>query len=183
MVTSNLTSRRDFLKAGALAGIGASVLPSAKALGEIYPPAKNRVAGPVAISSANGGRTVLKAIEVIQSGADAIDAVVAGVNLVEEDPNDSSVGYGGLPNEEGVVQLDSCIMHGPTSRAGGVGAIEGIMYPSKVARLVLQRSDHVRTRQIHGAETPDQFQSRNPIFRIGQHHRCPQTKSRCCRCW
>ena len=163
MATSNLTSRRDFLKAGALAGIGASVLPSAKALGEIYPPAKNRVAGPVAISSANGRRTVLKAMEVIQSGADAIDAVVAGVNLVEEDPNDSSVGYGGLPNEEGVVQLDSCIMHGPTSRAGGVGAIEGIMYPSKVARLVLQRSDHVllvgkgaqKFATMHGFEVED----------------------------
>jgi len=82
-------------------------------------------------------------MELINSGADALDAVIAGVNIVEEDPNDTSVGYGGLPNEDGVVQLDSCAMHGPTGRAGGVGCIEGIKNPSKVARLVLQRTDHV----------------------------------------
>ncbi|GMQ82661.1 MAG: N(4)-(beta-N-acetylglucosaminyl)-L-asparaginase [Rhodothermia bacterium] len=163
MATSKSTSRREFLKAGALAGIGASVIPSTKTLGEIHSLAGNRATGPLAVSSRNGQRAVLKAIEVIQTGSDAIDAVIAGVNLVEEDPNDSSVGYGGLPNEEGVVQLDSSVMHGPTGRAGGVGAIEGIMYPSKVAHLVLQRTDHVllvgkgaqKFATMHGFEVED----------------------------
>ena len=79
----------------------------------------------------------------IQNGADALDAVIGGVNLVEEDPSDMSVGYGGLPNADGIVQLDSACMHGPTGRAAAVAAIEGIKYPSRVARLVLQRTDHV----------------------------------------
>ena len=99
--------------------------------------------GPVAIASANGLGAVAEAMRLIQNGADALDAVVGGVNLVEEDPADMTVGYGGLPNADGVVQLDSAVMHGPTGRAGSVAALEGIKYPSKVARLVLQRTDHV----------------------------------------
>ena len=143
MTQSNHTSRRDFLKVSALAGIGAATIPSVRVLGEVRPIPSSVPAGPVVISSRNGQQTVLRAMEMITSGADALDAVIAGVNIVEEDPNDSSVGYGGLPNEEGVVQLDSCCMHGPSGRAGGVGCIEGIKNPSKVARLVLERSDHV----------------------------------------
>lgn len=99
--------------------------------------------GPIVISSRNGMKTVEEAMRQIQSGVDALDATIAGVNLVEEDPNDLSVGYGGLPNEDGVVELDSSVMHGPTCRAGAVAALQGIKYPSKVARLVLQRTDHV----------------------------------------
>ncbi|QXD17125.1 N(4)-(beta-N-acetylglucosaminyl)-L-asparaginase [Rhodocaloribacter litoris] len=95
------------------------------------------------MSSRNGMRAVARAMEVIQQGGDALDAVIAGVNLVEEDPDDMSVGYGGLPNEDGVVQLDASVMHGPTGRAGAVAALEGIKYPSKVARLVMERTDHV----------------------------------------
>jgi N4-(beta-N-acetylglucosaminyl)-L-asparaginase len=82
-------------------------------------------------------------MEMLKNGADTLDAVIAGVNLVEEDPNDTSVGYGGLPNEEGVVQLDSSVMHGPTRGAGAVAGIEGIKTPSKVAKLVMERTDHV----------------------------------------
>ncbi len=133
MPLSNVT-RRTFLKAGTLAGAAALVPGTATA-------ARRR--GPVVIASANGGGCVAEALRHIQEGADALDAVVAGVNLVEEDPNDTSVGYGGLPNEDGVVQLDSAVMHGPTGRAGAVAALEGVKYPSKVARLVLQRTDHV----------------------------------------
>ena len=98
---------------------------------------------PVVISSANGLRATAKAMELIREGADTLDAVVAGVNLLEEDPKDMSVGYGGLPNEEGVVQLDSSVMHGPTRGAGSVGALEEIVYPSRVAKLVMERTDHV----------------------------------------
>lgn len=137
------SSRREFLKKGAVAGIGAAVLPVKSSIGEIRSVTGKSPAGPLVISSRNGQKTVLKAMEMIQSGSDAIDAVIAGVNLVEEDPNDSSVGYGGLPNEDGIVQLDSCVMHGPSGRAGGVAALEGIKYPSRVAKMVLDRSDHV----------------------------------------
>ncbi len=82
-------------------------------------------------------------MEMLRDGADTLDAVVAGVNIVEEDPNDMTVGYGGLPNEAGVVQLDSSVMHGPTHGAGSVAALENIVNPSKVAKLVMERTDHV----------------------------------------
>jgi N4-(beta-N-acetylglucosaminyl)-L-asparaginase len=78
----------------------------------------------------------------ITNGADVLDAVVAGVGIVELDPEDSSVGYGGIPNAEGVVQLDSCCMHGPKKRAGGVAAIEGVRTPARVAQLVANETDH-----------------------------------------
>ena len=98
---------------------------------------------PIAIASANGLQAVSKAMEVIGSGGDALDGVIAGVNIVEDDPNDTSVGYGGLPNEEGAVELDAAVMHGPTHRGGSVAAIRNIKNPSKVARMVMERTDHV----------------------------------------
>ncbi len=98
---------------------------------------------PVAISSGNGLRATEKAMEIIKGGGDTLEAVVAGVNIVEEDPNDMSVGYGGLPNERGEVELDACVMHGPTYRAGAVAALKGIKTPSRVAKIVMERTDHV----------------------------------------
>ena len=95
------------------------------------------------ISSANGPACCERAMEMIQSGSDTLDATIAGVNIQEEDPRDSSVGYGGLPNEAGVVELDACVMHGPSRRAGAVGALQGIRTPSKVAKLVMEQSDHI----------------------------------------
>lgn len=102
-------------------------------------------AGPrnLVISSANGLRACARAMEILKSGGDTLDAVVAGVNINEEDPEDSSVGYGGLPNEEGVVELDASVMHGPTRRCGAVASLRGIKTPSKVARLVMEQTDHV----------------------------------------
>lgn len=132
-------SRREFLKKASAAGLGAiaastfpSSLASARPAGKL-----------IAISSANGIPAVTKAIDMMRDGADALDAVVAGVNIVEDDPNDTSVGYGGLPNEDGVVELDAAVMHGPTHRAGAVASIRNIKNPSKVAKLVMERSDHV----------------------------------------
>ncbi|MEX2300031.1 MAG: N(4)-(beta-N-acetylglucosaminyl)-L-asparaginase [Bryobacterales bacterium] len=97
----------------------------------------------IAVSSSNGLACCNKAVEMLKAGRDTLDAAVAGVNIQELDPEDSSVGYGGLPNEEGVVELDSCVMHGPTRRAGSVASIRGIKTPSKIAQLVLERTDHV----------------------------------------
>lgn len=98
---------------------------------------------PIAISSPNGLAAVAKAVEVMKAGGDTLDAVISGVNIIELDPNDTSVGYGGLPNEDGEVELDSCVMHGPTRRAGSVGAIHGIKTPSKIAKLVMDHTTHV----------------------------------------
>src|SRR5260370_24183773 len=104
-----------------------------------------RAAAPrnIAISSDNGLAACARAMEMITAGKDTLDAVIAGVNINEEDPEDSSVGYGGLPNEEGVVELDACVMHGPSRRAGSVASIRGIKTPSKIARLVMAESDHI----------------------------------------
>jgi N4-(beta-N-acetylglucosaminyl)-L-asparaginase len=134
--------RRDFLRTTALSGAGilTSNLWPARILGKELQTTQTK---PIAIASANGPRALEKAMEMIKQGADALEAVIAGVNIVEDDPNDTSVGYGGLPNEEGVVELDSAVMHGPSYRGGGVAALQNIKNPSKVARVVMERSDHV----------------------------------------
>src|SRR6059058_3047647 len=105
---------------------------------------------PVVIASSNGNKfknggpqtCVEKAFQMITGGSDVLDALIAGVNIVELDPTDDSVGYGGLPNAEGVVQLDSCCMHGPKKRAGGVAEIVGVRTPSRVAQMVMEQTDH-----------------------------------------
>lgn len=140
MTKSTSHPRRTFLKKSVAAGLAAAVMPVVKSANALP---EKKAAGPVIVASANGQNCVAEAMSRIRSGADALDAVIAGVNLVEEDPKDTSVGYGGLPNHDGIVELDSAVMHGPSGRAGSVAAIQGIKYPSKVARLVLQRTDHV----------------------------------------
>ena len=137
---SSNVSRRDFLRSSITA---AALGPAAAALGQTAAPQISPAGQPIAISSANGLRAVEKAVQMIGAGADTLDAVIAGVNIIEEDPKDHSVGYGGLPNEDGVVELDSCCMHGPTNLAGAVAGLRGIKTPSKIARLVMQRTDHV----------------------------------------
>jgi len=131
-------SRRSFLGAAGAATLAAA-LPE-RTVGALAPRAAGRVA---AISSANGLRAVARAVELMQGGTDTLDAAVEGVKIQELDPADNSVGYGGLPNEEGVVQLDASCMHGPSKRAGAVASLEGIKTPSEVARLVLKYTDHI----------------------------------------
>lgn len=134
--------RRDFLKSATLASAAALVGNSVPAMHGTYAQSKSAVR-PVVISSANGLKATARAMELIQQGADALDAVIAGVNIVEDDPTDHSVGLGGLPNEDGVVELDSSVMHGPSGRGGAVASIRNIKNPSKVAKMVMERSDHV----------------------------------------
>jgi N4-(beta-N-acetylglucosaminyl)-L-asparaginase len=98
---------------------------------------------PVVISSRNGESACRRAMELLLQNADPVDAAVAGINLVEDDPNDHSVGYGGLPNEDGIVELDACVMHGPTHKGGAVAALRNVRNPSSVAKLVMRRTDHV----------------------------------------
>src|SRR6187200_1274383 len=139
-------NRREFVKSGTAAGIVAAAAPSV--FGQA--PAVTTSSKPVVISSANGHRfknggdktCVETAFAKITKGDDVLDALIAGVNIVELDPEEDSVGYGGLPNADGVVQLDSCCMHGPKKRAGGVAAIEGVRTPSRVAREVMEQTDH-----------------------------------------
>jgi len=105
---------------------------------------------PVVVAAANGNKfknggqqtAVERAFSLMTRGTDVLDALIAGVNIVELDPTDNSVGYGGLPNAEGVVQLDACCMHGPRKRAGGVAALEGVRTPSSVAQSVMDNTDH-----------------------------------------
>src|SRR2546430_5585232 len=140
--------RRDFMIGSAAAGVvAASARRSKGKAPTMLVPAAVK---PLVISSANGNifknggdaTSVQKAFRMMTEGADVLDSVVAGVNIVELDPLDDSVGYGGLPNAEGVVQLDSSCMHGPRKQAGAVAAIEGVRTPSLVARAVLEQTDH-----------------------------------------
>jgi N4-(beta-N-acetylglucosaminyl)-L-asparaginase len=132
-------NRRDFFRTSAVAGLGARLF------GAFSPVtfAQSKGSRPLVVSSANGLRATAKAMEMIRAGKDTLDAVVAGVAIVEDDPKDMSVGYGGLPNEDGVVELDASVMHGPTKRAGAVASIQKIKNPAQVAKLVLERTDHL----------------------------------------
>lgn len=138
-----MTSRRDFIQGAAGAGLGlaAGAFPfnGLRAAPAVH---RQRVT-PIAVASGNGERAVARAIEVLAGGGDTLEAVVRGVNIVEEDPADMTVGYGGLPNEEGVVQLDASVMHGPTRGAGAVASLEGVKRPSLVAVAVMRYTDHV----------------------------------------
>jgi N4-(beta-N-acetylglucosaminyl)-L-asparaginase len=139
-------NRREFVSATAGAAVLASKTP-------LFGQAPAVITGvkPVVVAAGNGNRSkdkdgltcVAKAFKMITAGEDVLDAVVAGVNIVELDPEDSSVGYGGLPNADGVVQLDSSVMHGPRKMAGAVASLEGVRTPSLVAKKVMEETDHV----------------------------------------
>lgn len=141
-------SRRKFIGVGAAAAASITLDHTARA--DILRQPASGLAGrqsaarPVVVSSANGIRGVARAYEMIaHQNADTLDAIIAGVNIEELDPEDQFVGLGGLPNEEGVVQLDASCMHGPTKRAGSVAAIEDIATPSLVAKAVMDYTDHI----------------------------------------
>ncbi len=145
---SERVSRRQFVRAGTAASVAATVDRAAFAQAPTV--LVRKAAPPVVIASGNGHTVknggprscVEEAFSRIVRGEDVLDALVAGVSIVELDPADTSVGYGGLPNADGVVQLDSCCMHGPQKRAGGVACLEGVRTPSRVAKAVLDHTDH-----------------------------------------
>lgn len=136
-------SRREVLAGSAALAFA----PAVTTFPEIWIP---RAIKPVVLASGNGNTAknggsktcVARAFDGISRGEDILDAVIAGVNIVELDPTDTSVGYGGIPNADGVVQLDSCCMHGPKRWAGGVAALEGVRTPSSVAKVVAATTDH-----------------------------------------
>ena len=144
-------NRRTFV-ATASAGVGLGALTGQSLLAQTGAPQilTPKSAKPVVVAAANGNQSkdaegltcVARAFQMITAGRDVLDAVIAGVNIVELDPEDTSVGYGGLPNAEGVVQLDASVMHGPLKRAGAVAAIQGVRTPSLVAQKVMQETDH-----------------------------------------
>ena len=145
---SQKLTRREFVQTSTAASVALGT--AASAVGQA-PAMRTGGSKPVVIASDNGNvyknggtkTTVQLAFEMMTSGGkDVLDSLVAGVNLCELDPEESGVGYGGLPNADGVVQLDSCCMHGPAKRAGGVAALEGVRAPSLVAKTVMEQTDH-----------------------------------------
>ena len=130
-------TRRKAITTGAAA---AAAVTAAKAM-----PAQAREPGgaPVAVASHNGVEAVRRAVERMEAGMAPVEAAVQGVAVVEADPDDYTVGYGGLPNSDGVVQLDACCMDGPTMRAGAVAALENYMHPAQVALDIMRRTTRV----------------------------------------
>jgi N4-(beta-N-acetylglucosaminyl)-L-asparaginase len=150
----SLWSRRKFfltsLASGAAAG-AANLLGNAAPAKASSPSTANSASlapaaqgtKPLIISSANGLHALDKGMAILKSGGDTLDAVIAAVTVVEDDPNDTSVGYGGLPNEDGVVELDASCMHGPTARAGSVASVRNIKNVARLAKTVMENTNHV----------------------------------------
>jgi N4-(beta-N-acetylglucosaminyl)-L-asparaginase len=137
-----MTTRRDFLSLGALT-TASLTLPdafsqTADSVKQLQPPAK-----PVIVTRVTGDNSIQEAYQMLLDGQDTLDAVHHVCLGRENDPKDHSVGLGGLPNEEGVVELDSCCMHGPSRSAGSVGGVRDIKNVCLVARKVYEHTGHV----------------------------------------
>jgi len=138
-------TRRKFfvttLAGSALAGT-TNLLSTPTLAADPLPPRNPTAKRPVIISAANGVHALGKGMDILKSGGDTLDAAVAAVSVVEDDPNDDTVGYGGLPNEDGVVELDASVMHGPTRRAGSVASVQRIKNVARLAKTVMERTNH-----------------------------------------
>ena len=128
-------TRREAIAAGTAAAVAATAARPAKGMAAVRQP--------VAVASKNGLEAVRLAVQRMEAGRAPVEAAVEGVSIVEADPDDYTVGYGGLPNSEGVVQLDACCMDGPTMRAGAVAALEGFMHPAQVALKIMRTTNRV----------------------------------------
>ena len=132
-----MLSRRDFVSVAALGALGGAAGVRA-ATTEAAPTQRQRAARlPIIVSASNGFPYLDRAYVQLNGGADTLESVLAVVRGPEDDPNDDSVGLGGLPNEEGVVELDASCMHGPTRRAAAVGGVRNIRNVSLLAREVM----------------------------------------------
>lgn len=137
-----MIDRRKFIKAISTLGISLPVFNSSVMAGN----STTKKINPIILCSRGEkwGRKVLKpGWDILKKEGLLLDAIEKSANVTELDPNDTSVGYGGLPNEQGVVQLDSSIMNGPDHNCGSVACLEGIKTPCSVARLVMERTDHI----------------------------------------
>jgi N4-(beta-N-acetylglucosaminyl)-L-asparaginase len=138
-----LTSLAGSFVAGAGKVFGRSLPADEAGLPSAAPIAPAQGTRPIIISSANGLHALDKGMDILKKGGDTLDAVVATVTIVEDDPNDDSVGYGGLPNEECEVELDASVMHGPTHRAGSVASVRRIKNVARLAQTVMEKTNHV----------------------------------------
>ena len=141
-------SRRDFVKASVLGAVAGSMpghgVPAfAESSQQGHASQNDAPKRPIIVCAANGQAYVEAAYAFLKGGGDTLDAAIRVVKGPEDDPKDDSVGLGGLPNEEGVVELDACCMHGPTRRAGSVGGVRNIKNVSMVARAVMEHTGHV----------------------------------------
>ena len=134
-----MTTRRRFIKKISAIGATAPLINNIEAN-------TKKTNGPVILCSRGevwGEKVLQPGWDILSGGGTLLDAVEKSANVTELDPDDTSVGYGGLPNEHGVVQLDASIMYGPNHNCGSVAALEGIKTPCSVARLVMERTDHI----------------------------------------
>ncbi len=134
-------NRRKFLKNTGLLSVLLAIDPLKAA--SILPKKSNKVNKPIVLSTWDFGMEANKAAwEHLSKGASALDAVENGVRIVEDDPRERSVGYGGRPDRDGKVTLDACIMD-EKSNIGSVACIENIKNPISVARAVMEKTPHV----------------------------------------
>jgi N4-(beta-N-acetylglucosaminyl)-L-asparaginase len=140
-----MLTRREFVSAAALGAIGGAVGARAATTAPTAAPTQQQRASklPIIVSAGNGFPYLDRAYKIIDDGGDTLDTVLAVVSGPEDDPSDDSVGLGGLPNEEGVVELDASCMHGPSRRAGAVGGVRNIRSVARLAREVMLHTGHV----------------------------------------
>src|SRR5258708_4255168 len=145
-------SRRDFVKTSVLGAVAAGIparaqddknSPKENAAAQEHKPESGPQKRPIIVCANNGFNYLDDAFAFLKSGGDTLDAALRVVKGPEDDPYDDSVGLGGIPNEEGVVELDACCMHGPTRRAGSVGGVRNIKNVSLVAKAVMRHTGHV----------------------------------------
>src|SRR6266436_5505395 len=136
-------SRRGFLGSAAAASLAAGLNAQDKGEASRHGEPMRAVKRPIIVCANNGFNYLDDAFNFLKNGGDTLDAAMRVVNGPEDDPFDDSVGLGGLPNEEGVVELDACCMHGPTRRAGSVGGVRNIKNVSLVSKAVMQHTGHV----------------------------------------